>query len=369
MPLVLHIIDVKLSSQNKRSRATPDERRQTALKQHRLNILIEAMKTYQPQYDGVDYISETIRHIVNLAQIDPPTNSATTTITSAPSQGATNNSMQPIISDWTDILASQPGSYLRLSMTMDISISKGRLAEETDFPVKLRGLFAQGFSPIRALLAGTQPPAPAYAAGGGATLQTPTLFGPNPGAHIQPGSVQSMSSDEDSTSPDSVEAIDHYPTRILDNSNNNNNQQVSGHIPLPRPSQVDSTMPRNQEDVPMNTKPTEMFTPIGLGLSLDTDYSLTSDALAAYMLQMDDESIHMSEESATSSGDHDMYDGNGDGDGKEVDWIEQAWDDERGDGREVAGADTSDKETARVLLDALRDDDAAASASAVPCAV
>ncbi|KAJ3562680.1 hypothetical protein NPX13_g8475 [Xylaria arbuscula] len=76
MPLVLHIIDVKLLSQNKQSRMTPDEKRRTVLKQQRLNVLIEAMKTYQPQYDGVDYISETIRHIVNLAQIDPPSNQA-----------------------------------------------------------------------------------------------------------------------------------------------------------------------------------------------------------------------------------------------------------------------------------------------------
>ncbi|KAK8075193.1 fungal specific transcription factor domain-containing protein [Apiospora hydei] len=137
LPLVLHIIDVKLSS-FRRSQPAPDE----LVKQNRLNVLVEAMKTYTPQYDGCDYVSETIRHIMTLAQLDTPTPLPATSTTST-------------ISNWTDILASQPGCYLRLAMTMDLSFAKGRLPEESDFPASLRGLFTAGRNPVRALLRGS----------------------------------------------------------------------------------------------------------------------------------------------------------------------------------------------------------------------
>ena len=111
----------------------------SALKQHRLNILIEAMKTYQPQYDGVDWVSETIRHIVNLAQLDGPA-------------GARPNMTDTAPSDWTDILASNPSWYVRLALTMDLALSKNRMPEERDFPASLRGMFSSsGFIPVRRL--------------------------------------------------------------------------------------------------------------------------------------------------------------------------------------------------------------------------
>ncbi|KAI0467217.1 hypothetical protein F4859DRAFT_279928 [Xylaria cf. heliscus] len=350
MPLVLHIIDVKLSSQNRLSGTTPDEKRRTVIKQQRLNVLIEAMKTYQPQYDGVDYISETIRHIVNLAQIDPPTNPPNTTSITMSPQDPTN-SMQPIISDWTDILASNPGSYLRLSMTMDISISKGRLAKETDFPVKLRGLFAHGFSPIRALLAGSHTrtlPSSASFAPASQTL-------PNPMKRIQIGSVHSISSDEDSASPSSVDELD-KPTGTLDD----NNEQVQELGPLPPSLALLDGADGAAEDVSMHIHD-DMFA--------DIDYALNADALAAEASRMvnhdngdysdNNDKSGTGDESGTDNArndDHDMYDGEDEA-GKEVDWIGQ-WDSETrtgGDGIGDEVEDAADKETARVLLDALRD--------------
>jgi hypothetical protein len=123
LPLVLHILDVKLTSPSHLPQGIPTG--EAALKQHRLNILIEAMKTYQPQYDGVDKISDTIRHIVNLAQLD----------------GGGDGGK---IKDWTDILTSHPSLYLRLALTMDLSFSKDRLPVEGDFPASLRGLLGAG---------------------------------------------------------------------------------------------------------------------------------------------------------------------------------------------------------------------------------
>ncbi|KAI8955540.1 hypothetical protein F4801DRAFT_270950 [Xylaria longipes] len=353
MPLVLHIIDVKLSSQTKRIGMTPDEKRRTIIKQQRLNVLIEAMKTYQPQYDGVDYISETIRHIVNLAQIDSPINSPSTSssITMPPQDHM--NSMQPIISDWTDILAFNPDSYLRLSMTMDISISKGRLAKESDFPVRLRGLFTHGSSPIRALLAGSHP----------RTLPTSASFSPasqtlpNPMKQLELGSVHSISSDEDSSSPDSVEELD-KPIRTLDD----NNEQANGVGSIPPLLSLLDGADARVEDVSMHIHD-DMFA--------DIDYSLNADVLAPDVPQMGnhDNSSHSdnNDKNGTSDGsstndahkdDHDMYDDDDDT-GGEVDWIEHVWDSEetRIGGDEIGDevGDAADKETARVLLDALRE--------------
>jgi hypothetical protein len=181
---VLHILDAKLSSPS--SALSIDANTQGALKQHRLNILIEAMKTYQPQYDGVDWVSETIRHIVNIAQLDTP--------------HATSG--RSGISDWTDILASQPTFYLRLALTMDLSLSKGRLPEDGDFPVSLQGLFRGGLSPFRMLLDQVHQNGVVHnSSEPGLAFQSGPL--PNSVKSMQPGTVTLIASDEDTDSPES----------------------------------------------------------------------------------------------------------------------------------------------------------------------
>lgn len=149
LPLVLHILDVKLSSPRRGSNDTNtgDLYSQSALKQHRLNILIEAMKTYQPQYDGVDWVSETIRHVVNLAQLD----SASGQDADGAGDGSAGSNGSGGVCDWTDILTSHPSLYLRLALTMDLSLSKDRMPEEGDFPASLRGLFTGGYNPVDAI--------------------------------------------------------------------------------------------------------------------------------------------------------------------------------------------------------------------------
>ncbi|KAI1103601.1 fungal-specific transcription factor domain-containing protein [Jackrogersella minutella] len=311
-PLVLHIIDVKLSSHNKTKSVPVRSDPHQAAKQHRLNILIEAMKTYQPQYDGVDYISETIRHIINIAKLDAPA-SAGMGFASTSHDGKQLST----ISDWTDILASQPGNYLRLAMTMDLCFSKGRLAEESDFPANLRGLFAADFSSIRALVASGKP-------GGGNTTttttttsappppaqtQTPAYFMPPTSMKITPGTVHSLSSDSESNSPNSLDGSSHAALGSAD---------------------------------------------IDMGNTFSNPFSidhLASEVLAAYGLNEDADA------------------GLG-----EDDWIERAWSDEEVKEAAAAAATAQgqnqnqnqnqsqdqngngDRETARVLLDALRDD-------------
>ncbi|KAI0837193.1 fungal-specific transcription factor domain-containing protein [Hypoxylon sp. FL0890] len=333
LPLVLHIIDVKLSSQNKNKSSSASSDPHQAAKQQRLNILIEAMKTYQPQYDGVDYISETIRHIINISRLDAPAN--TRGFPSFCSDGK-----ESAISDWTDILASQPGYYLRLAMTMDLCFSKGRLAEESDFPANLRGLFAADFSNIRALVASRKSgPAPAPAP---MQNQASAYYMPNPVMNIVPGTVHSLSSDEESNSPNSLDG--------------NPNNGLDSH------THFDSTLNHNQahthththtDPAALNSNDIDMSSVFGNTLNID---HLTSDVLAAYGMNADVEA------------DHPMFEGHG-----EDDWIERAWSDE--EVKEAAAAasaqgqgqgqgmihDGGDKETARVLLNALRDDSVSCS--------
>ncbi|KAI1827490.1 hypothetical protein F4861DRAFT_366671 [Xylaria intraflava] len=332
MPLVLHIIDVKLSSHNKRSRATPDEKRRTALKQHRLNVLIEAMKTYQPQYDPVDYISETIRHIVNLAQVDPQSSSISS-ITSAAAEDPTN-SMQTTISDWTDILASNPSSYLRLSMTMDISISRGRLAKETDFPAKIRDVFAHGLDPIRELFEGD----PTTAASIDSQTLTPMRPSLSPTARIQPGSALLTLADEEFTSLACIEGS--HPAGPFDADKSEQTQVVRCLSP-PRHDYTDNGH--------VSAHIHDMFVESGL----DVDFTLPP---AAYAVQTDDK--YPGYEMDARGGGQYVYNGEGDA-GKEIHWIEDARDGEGGTGYDdgIAMVDDGDKETAQALLDALRGGD------------
>lgn len=151
----MHILDVKLGSRNGAAPgrsphplSPANANTQVARKQQQLNVLIEAMKTYTPQYDGVDWVSEAIRHIINLAQLDP--DPAGHNPSSAPPHSPSKQLATTV--DWTDILASHPSAYLRLALTVDLSLSKGRLPEERDFPVSLRGIFGAGSSPLRRLL-------------------------------------------------------------------------------------------------------------------------------------------------------------------------------------------------------------------------
>jgi hypothetical protein len=281
-------------------------------KQHRLNILIEAMKTYQPQYDGVDYISETIRHIVKLAQLDTP---------AAPEASASS------IAEWTDILASQPGCYLRLAMTMDLSLSKGRLPEETDFPASLQGLFTAGYSSVKALMGTSKPVVPTTVPHSRYTAANfthdPAVYANN--VHLVPGTVQSLPSDADTDSP-----VSHHDpaNHLLD---------PSGHDRYSGNSGSDQHM-----------KMDELHTAEFLDAALEME-GLAGEVLAAYTLHNESPQSHSS-----SEGDATFYE---DEDNSTEDWIGRAWGDEQAPSMDVEATkgDAGDQETARALLNAMRD--------------
>ncbi|KAH6869049.1 fungal-specific transcription factor domain-containing protein [Thelonectria olida] len=114
-------------------------------KQNRLNILIQAMREYRLRYDGVDWISKTIRYFMECTYLDGPMASYWDPIVSKNRTWVENHNGAS-----ADILVKNPTYYLKMALTLDLSLSQDRLPEEKDFPVKLRGLIRRTgcFMPI-----------------------------------------------------------------------------------------------------------------------------------------------------------------------------------------------------------------------------
>ncbi|CAG8367821.1 unnamed protein product [Penicillium salamii] len=129
LPLIIHILDTKLDSRVDSGNKSP-----AGSKQSQLNDLLRVMKTYQLQYDSVDWMTEIVRHVINLVQHDDRT-----------------PRIQASGINWTDILVFQPKSYLRMALALDLSLRKGRLAKDGDFPSSLRCLFVTKPRPLENL--------------------------------------------------------------------------------------------------------------------------------------------------------------------------------------------------------------------------
>ncbi|KAJ2893738.1 Cutinase transcription factor 1 beta [Zalerion maritima] len=307
LPLVLHIMDVKLSGPalpgTGGASDDPFDRNnsQTALKQHRLNILIEAMKTYHPQYDGVEWVSQTIRHILSLAQLD-----------SARSGQLSIGSGGGGISDWTDILASHPSFYLRLALTMDLSLSKGRLPEDCDFPVGLRGLFDGGINPLVELIRRARM---------GDVVGDPMDLGGetprrNPVMTMPMGSVVPILSDEDTNSPGSRY---HHSSPNGSMDEDEAREHVAGHF------------------APMNH----------VGLDIQMGESPFSELAAEVLAALPGEDHSLGSEEDDVFGDRaQSHDPTG--------WVEQVWHREEEQEARMGGGGNGDHETAQALLDAIQ---------------
>lgn len=85
------------------------------------------MDTYRPKYYIVDWVVKAVYHIVHLAQ-------------QFLSSVAARNGLAGLEpTSWTELLQLMPSSYLRLVITLEMSIGQGKLPEESDFPPTLRG--------------------------------------------------------------------------------------------------------------------------------------------------------------------------------------------------------------------------------------
>ncbi|KAF4954827.1 hypothetical protein FSARC_12003 [Fusarium sarcochroum] len=125
LPLVLHILDVKLAKRPA----------QTAQKQGRLNVYMEGMKGMQNLYDGVDDVWTFVSTAVDYATVWNRDKETT------PSDDSNTNSSRAIYSkssasakaadDWGNVLVQEPILYFRLSRTIDLSLALGRYSEDS----------------------------------------------------------------------------------------------------------------------------------------------------------------------------------------------------------------------------------------------
>ena len=102
----------------------------------KLDILNQLMTTYESQYDGVEWVGETVKHILESSDKS-----------SMRLHGTGMPAFAPLSRSCMDTLISQPCFYLQVAMTMDLSLSKGRLPGAADFPARLRQFFSRSRNP------------------------------------------------------------------------------------------------------------------------------------------------------------------------------------------------------------------------------
>ncbi|KAM5347468.1 hypothetical protein ACJ41O_010473 [Fusarium nematophilum] len=116
VPLLIHVLDVKLVYSET---LTVDLK----ARYRRLRVLVDALKVYRPRYEGVEWFSYALRYAVDLAQFHAP------------------NIPDGLVSSWTDLPSQQPSLCLRLTLTVDLRLSKAKLPSDRDFPMILREIF------------------------------------------------------------------------------------------------------------------------------------------------------------------------------------------------------------------------------------
>ncbi|KAF5602668.1 cutinase transcription factor 1 beta [Fusarium pseudocircinatum] len=121
-PLALQMIDVELLRPKKP--ASPEEGVKLTQKEQHVENILKQMKSYKKKYYITDWVMRAIRHVVELARQRSPV------------PMSTEDDSSP--SSCLDMLKTRPSYYLRLVMTLDMSISNGRLPDECDFPPSLR---------------------------------------------------------------------------------------------------------------------------------------------------------------------------------------------------------------------------------------
>lgn len=114
LPLILKMIDDTCCECAFQFQPGLDE--DASPKERQSEILATVMKVYQTRYDSVDWIYDIVCYIVDLVMPKPDD--------------------QLTSFDWIDILVFQPGLYLRLILSVDICLSKGRFPRDDEVPYR-----------------------------------------------------------------------------------------------------------------------------------------------------------------------------------------------------------------------------------------
>lgn len=128
LPLALHILDAKLSPPVV-PRESEDEHSRSFKRQNQLNILVAAMKVFQPRYEGVDWVTRAIRYFMECTYCE--------------SARIDCNDQHQAKEPSMDVISLNPAHFLRLALTLDLSLSQDRLPVERDFPRKLQALISK----------------------------------------------------------------------------------------------------------------------------------------------------------------------------------------------------------------------------------
>jgi hypothetical protein len=118
LPLLLHILGLEVSSS-----LHVDTANQSKLITQRLKVLQMAMEMYQLQYEGVDWISETINRVVTMARAGTTSISRALETSSIPQYSGRREGRVPM-------LTFQPAWYLIMAFSIDVALSKGRLPKD-----------------------------------------------------------------------------------------------------------------------------------------------------------------------------------------------------------------------------------------------
>ncbi|KZL86024.1 cutinase transcription factor 1 beta [Colletotrichum incanum] len=127
MPLALNVVSARLASVN--GELSFESPIAAASNKSQLAVLKGAIKSFLPQYDGVELVKEAVKRAADMAQADTQFQPA---------------SAGPVITDWTHHLARNPSLYLKMTMAIDLSIRKGRIVEENDVPARLLSQMTPG---------------------------------------------------------------------------------------------------------------------------------------------------------------------------------------------------------------------------------
>ncbi|KAI8658156.1 Zn(2)-C6 fungal-type domain-containing protein [Fusarium keratoplasticum] len=105
-------------------------------RQNCLNILIKAIREYRPRHEEADWITRAIRYFMECTYLEP-----------AASSRQTVNGQSP---EADDVMTQNPTHYLKLALTLDLSLGQDRLPVEKDFPARIQALISRTgcFMPI-----------------------------------------------------------------------------------------------------------------------------------------------------------------------------------------------------------------------------
>ena len=134
LPFALHIAAVKYSLQIPAVPESPAGNSSIPSSSHqRLGVLMKVMKACHSRHDGVEWISTVVISTLASLDLDAPMNSR-----SSSGLGLQLPLERKQEQRLPDLIAQNPMLYVRLSLTLDLSLSLDRLPEAADFPRGIR---------------------------------------------------------------------------------------------------------------------------------------------------------------------------------------------------------------------------------------